>query len=126
MQILESAENYLETILMLGRKKGNVRSIDIAARMNYSKPSVSNMMKRLRENGYILVDEDGFITLTSTGREIAEGIYERHDFITAFLVDMGVTEETAREDACKIEHCLSKETFDCIKKHYSEHNHEES
>ncbi len=118
MKILESAENYLESILVLAKRLGNVRSIDVAARLNFSKPSVSNMMKRLRENGYILMDEDGFITLTNTGREIAERIFERHSLVAALLMDLGVSEDTARDDACRIEHCLSPETFECMKKHY--------
>lgn len=118
MKILESAENYLEAIYVLNKKRGSVRSIDIAQHMSFSKPSVSNMMKRLRENGYILMDSDGLITLTDTGQEIADRIYERHSLIASFLMDLGVEELTARSDACKIEHCLSDETFECIKKHY--------
>ncbi len=116
MKIQESAENYLETILILGQKKGNVRSIDIANELEYKKPSVSVAMKNLRENGYIKVDENGYITLTASGREIAETMYERHLFLSQWLIRLGVSEATAVEDACKIEHVLSKESFDAIKK----------
>lgn len=117
MKIQESAENYLETILMLGHKKGNVRSIDIAHELEFKKPSVSVAMKNLRENGYIQVDDNGFITLTSSGREIAETMYERHILLSKWLTSLGVNEKTAVEDACKIEHVISKESFEAIKKH---------
>ena len=102
MKIQESAENYLETILILGQKKGNVRSIDIAHELEFKKPSVSVAMKNLRQNGLIEVDDSGFITLTASGRQIAESIYERH---------------LLAEDACKMEHVLSTESFEAIKKH---------
>lgn len=117
MKIQESAENYLETILMLGQKKGNVRSIDIAHELEFKKPSVSVAMKNLRENGFIKVDDNGFITLTESGRKIAETMYERHLLLSRWLTELGVNEKTAVEDACKMEHVLSVESFDAIKKH---------
>lgn len=118
MQIKESAEDYLEKILILSNKNSLVRSIDIVNYMKLSKPSVSVAMKKLRENGYILMDNDGYITLTKEGKKIAEKIYERHMFITKWLQDLGVPEEIASSDACKIEHVLSEETFDAIKEKY--------
>ena len=111
MKIQESAENYLETILMLGREKPYVRSIDIANELNFSKPSVSVAMKNLRENGYISMDADGFIKLEAPGMEIAQRIYGRHRKLTAFFVALGVDPETASKDACKVEHDLSEETY---------------
>lgn len=117
MQIHESAENYLETIYMLYRTKGMVRSIDIVNALHFSKPSVSVAMKNFRENGYILMDSDGYITLTEAGREIAERIYERHEVLTEMLIQIGVSEETAKIDACRIEHHLSEETFERLKEH---------
>ncbi|MGL6198459.1 MAG: metal-dependent transcriptional regulator [Lachnospiraceae bacterium] len=120
MKIQESAENYLESILMLAQKKGNVRSIDIVNHLEFSKPSVSVAMKNLRENGYILMDSDGFITLTDTGREIAETMYERHTLLSEWLVYLGVDEETAMEDACRMEHVISPKSFEKIKKHVEE------
>lgn len=115
MNIHESSEDYLEAILMLRNEKGYARSVDIAARLNVTKPSVSFAMKRLRENGYILMDEESLITLTDKGREIAERIYERHTTLSAFLERLGVEAETAREDACKIEHDISDESFAAVK-----------
>lgn len=120
MKIQESAENYLETILMLSRQKGNVRSIDIVNEMDFSKPSVSVAMKNLRENGYILMDKEGFITLTETGREIANTMFERHTLLSEWLVFLGVDEDTARNDACRMEHVLSAASFEMIKKHVEE------
>ena len=117
MKIQESAENYLETILILGQRNGNVRSIDIAHELEFKKPSVSVAMKNLRENGYIRVDDNGFITLTESGRQIAETMYERHLLFSQWLMDLGVNEKTAVEDACKMEHVLSQESFNAIKKH---------
>ncbi|MCQ2596003.1 MAG: metal-dependent transcriptional regulator [Treponemataceae bacterium] len=117
MQILKSAEDYLETMLMLKEKKGYVRSIDIATTLNVTKPSVSYATKRLRENGYINMEKDGMITLTDKGMEIAEKIYSRHKILTSFFVSIGVDEETAREDACKIEHDISDLTFEAICRH---------
>ena len=114
MNIRESAEDYLEMILMLQEEKGYARSVDIAASLGVTKPSVSYAMKMLRENGYISVGEGNHIFLTEKGRVIALRTYERHKAITAFLVGMGVPEKTAREDACKIEHDISEETFEAI------------
>lgn len=119
MKIQESAENYLEAILVLHNRQGNVRSIDIANKLSFSKPSVSVAMKNLRTNGYIEVDKDGFITLLDKGREIAEKIYERHTLITDWLTTMGVSPEVAAEDACRIEHVISAETFEALKAHVS-------
>ena len=119
MNIRESAENYLEAILRIKNKKGRVRSIDIVNMLDFSKPSVSIAMKKLRENGYIAMDEEGYIELLPSGREIAERINERHDTLARLLMALGVEEKTAYEDACKIEHDLSQETFDCIRKHAS-------
>lgn len=116
-RIQESAENYLETILILENRRGNVRSIDIAAELEFSKPSVSVAMKNLRGQDCILVDQDGFITLTEKGRQIAERIYERHTLFTRWLTALGVDEKTASEDACRIEHVISEETFQAIKNH---------
>ena len=118
MKIKESAEDYLENILILSDVKSQVRSIDIVRKMNLSKPSVSVAMKKLRENGYINMDSEGFITLTDDGKAIAEKIYERHVFISSWLEDLGVDSETALKDACRIEHVLSDETFNAIKKKY--------
>ena len=122
MQIMKSAEDYLEAMLMMRERHGYIRSVDIAAELGVTKPSVSYAVKRLREAGYITMAEDGHITLNPSGQEIAERIYERHKVLTKLLVDLGVDEETAREDACKIEHDLSVETFDAIKKHMKEHH----
>ena len=115
MKILESGENYLETILMLSQKKGEVRSIDIVNEMNFSKPSVSVAMKHFREDGYITVDENGYISLTEKGMAIAQKIYERHTVLTTCVMKLGVSEEVAKRDACLIEHDLSDETFEKIK-----------
>ncbi len=117
MKIQESAENYLETILVLRQRLGNVRSIDIANELGFSKPSVSYAMKQFRENGYIQVDENGFIHLTESGWQIANRTYERHELLMQYFVALGVREETASEDACRIEHVISAETFECLKKH---------
>lgn len=115
MNIHESAEDYLETIMMLQEEKGYVRSVDIAAHLNVTKPSVSFAMKRLRENGYIVMDEENLITLTEQGENIARRIYDRHQVLTSFLMQIGVDPATAREDACKIEHDISEKTFEAIK-----------
>ena len=117
MKIQESAENYLETICMLGRTGSPVRSIDIAGELAYAKPSVSVAMKNLRASGHILMDEDGYITLTESGRAIAETMYERHVFISDWLISLGVDGETAVSDACRMEHAMSEESFAAIKKH---------
>jgi Mn-dependent DtxR family transcriptional regulator len=122
MKILESAENYLETILILQKRNGSVRSIDIVNELDYTKPSVSIAMKHLRENGYIEMDRAGYITLLDSGREIAEKMYERHTLLSKWLISLGVSPETASEDACRIEHVLSAETFEAIKKHAEERN----
>ena len=114
MNIHESAEDYLEVILMLQERQGLVRSIDIAHEKNYSKPSVSIAMKRLRENGYVEMDAEGFITLLPPGAEIAQRIYTRHRLLSQFLRNLGVSEENAVADACKIEHDISAESFDRI------------
>ena len=117
MKIQESAENYLETILMLGHTKPHVRSIDIANELDFSKPSVSVAMKNLRQNGYIQVDGNGYITLTDAGRKIAETMYERHTMLSSWLVYLGVDQKTAVEDACRMEHVLSADSFEAIKRH---------
>ena len=117
MVIHESAEDYLETILMLQETRGHVRSIDIVNKLNYSKPSVSVAMKKLRENGYIVMDGEGFITLTESGLAIAENVYGRHKLISRFLREIGVDEETAAAEACRIEHDLSQDTVDKLREH---------
>ena len=121
MQIKESAENYLETILMLSKKMGAVRSIDIANEMNFTKASISVAMKRLREKEYIIVEKDGSIRLTKAGEDIATKVYERHQLIAKILIALGVNEETAYKDSCKIEHDLSQESFGKIKEYYEKH-----
>lgn len=115
MKIQESAENYLEAILMLGARKGEVHSVDIAAELEVSKPSVSVAMKKLRENGYIQMSGEGHIRLTELGREIAERIYERHTFLSQWLTSLGVDPQIAAQDACRMEHVISAETFDAIR-----------
>lgn len=115
MSVHESGEMYLEAILVLGKKSGFVRSIDVSEYLGYSKPSVSRAMGILKHGNYILVDKDGAITLTGTGREIAEKIYERHTVLTKLLVKLGVNEEVAAADACKLEHAISDESFQAIK-----------
>ena len=116
MTIQKSAEDYLEAMLMLRNERGYIRSIDIAEKLGVTKPSVSYATKRLRENGYITADPAGMIVLTDAGLEIAERIYERHELITKLFERIGVSPETARADACKIEHDISPETFDAIRK----------
>jgi Mn-dependent DtxR family transcriptional regulator len=113
-----STENYLETILILSRKNASVRSIDIAEALDYTKPSVSVAMKNLRKSGCIDMDPNGYITLTTRGREIAESMYERHVLLSDWLVSLGVDQGIALEDACEIEHVISPESFEAIKKHY--------
>ena len=115
MQIRESAEDYLEQILIQAEKHGYARAVDIAAALHVSKPSVSIAMKKLRENGYVLTDEDNAISLTEKGDAIARRIYDRHRTLTRFFVHLGVEEEIARADACKIEHDLSEETYQAIR-----------
>ncbi|MEA4893696.1 MAG: metal-dependent transcriptional regulator [Oscillospiraceae bacterium] len=117
MKVQESAEMYLETILVLSKRNPNVRSIDVASELNYKKPSVSVAMKNLRENGFINMDEGGYLTLTEKGRRIAETMFERHTLISELLMTLGVEKSTAVEDACRIEHVISAESFEAIKNH---------
>ena len=117
MQLLESGEMYLETILILTIRDQTVRSIDVAKYMGFSKPSVSRAVGRLKEQGYITVDAEGNILLSDSGRAIAEKIYERHQVLSALLMRLGVSEQTAADEACKIEHDISDETFEAIKRH---------
>ena len=121
MKIQESAENYLETILLLQQRKGSVRSIDIANELEFSKPSVSVAMKNLRQGGYIEMDAAGQIRLLPPGQAIAEAVLEKHKMMTAFLISLGVSPEVAAEDACRIEHVLSDESFEAIKNHAMKH-----
>ena len=120
MQIQESGEMYLETILMLSRTSSHVRAIDVCERMGYSKPSVSRAVSLLKGDGYLVMERDGRLELTEQGAEIARNIYERHRFLTRWLMELGVPEALAEEDACKIEHNISEETFQCLKRHTEE------
>lgn len=117
MRLQESGEMYLETILTLSKQMPNVRSIDISEHMGYSKPSVSRAVGLLKNGGYITVDKDGFITLTESGHEIAEKIFERHTILSKLLIGMGVDPQTAAEDACKMEHAISDISMEAIKKY---------
>ena len=117
MHIQESGEMYLETIFMLLKTKNHVRSVDVAEQMGYSKPSISRAMGLLKSGGFIEIAPDGAITLTQSGVEVAQKIYERHTLLTRLLVNLGVSPETAAEDACKLEHAISDESFEAIKKH---------
>jgi Mn-dependent DtxR family transcriptional regulator len=117
MKIQESAEMYLETIFLLSQKKPNVRSVDISVYTGYSKPSVSRAVGLLKKAGLISVSDDGYILLSSEGMQIAEKIYERHTLLTKLFIKLGVSEKVAAEDACRIEHVISKETFEVLKKH---------
>ncbi len=121
MHLAESGEMYLETILVLSQKNAEVRSIDICEQMGYSKPSVSRAVGLLKQGGYILVDAAGHITLTEDGRSVAQKVYERHTVLSRLLRSLGVSEEAAANDACKIEHVISDETFDAIKRHLTKH-----
>lgn len=121
MKIQESAENYLEAILMLSQTRADVRSIDVAAELDFTKPSVSVAMKKLRQNGYVRMDESGYITLTPRGKEIAERMYERHKFMSNFLIEIGVSPNVAVNDACRIEHVLSVESFEKLKDFVNNH-----
>lgn len=121
MKIQESAENYLETLLILKKRLGDVRSIDIVNELNFAKPSVSVAMKNLRENGYVEMDGNGYLSLTDKGRVIAETMYERHTLLSDWLITLGVNEKTAVEDACRIEHVISAESFAAIKRHAQQH-----
>lgn len=123
MKIYESAEDYLEAILSLQERHGMVRSIDIANELHFSKPSVSVAMKNLRQNGYVQMDDQGHITLTPSGQAIADTMYERHTLLSNWLIYLGVDPRTAAEDACRMEHTLSAESFDAIKRHIT-HGHE--
>jgi Mn-dependent DtxR family transcriptional regulator len=123
LKLHESAENYLETILVLSLKVDQVRSIDIVNELEYSKPSVSIAMKNLREEGYILMDADGYITLTEKGQKIADTMYERHIIISDWLIFLGVDKKTAVQDACKMEHILSEKSFLAIKNHIEKLKH---
>ena len=120
MKIQKASEDYLESMLMMREEHGYIRSIDVAEHLGVTKPSVSYATKRLRENGYITMDRDGLITLTDAGMEIAERMYTRHKLLSQFLIRLGVSEKTAREDACKIEHDLSEETFEALCRHVAE------
>ncbi len=120
MHLQESGEMYLETIYILTKKNHDVRSLDVAEYMNFSKPSVSRAVGILKQGGYITVDSDGYLHLTELGKEIASKIYERHTLLTEFLIRLGVDEETAAEDACKIEHDISDKSFEAIKRHVDE------
>lgn len=122
MTLNESSENYLEMILMLSKKLPVVRSVDIAENIGFKKSSVSVAMKHLRENDYITVTKPGFIYLTEKGQEVAEMIYERHELLTSWLIQLGVDEEIAAQDACRMEHDISKESFQAIKKYILEHS----
>ena len=117
MKILKASEDYLETMLMMREKHGYIRSVDVAEALGVTKASVSYSTKRLREHGYITMDAQGLITLTASGLEIAERMYERHQLLTEFFIALGVDEEIARADACKVEHDLSAETFAAICRH---------
>lgn len=117
MKIRKSSRNYLEAMLMMQEKHGYIRSIDVAEQLGVTKPSVSYATKRLREAGYITMDKDSHITLTETGMEIAQRIYERHQLLTEYFMRIGVDEDTARADACKVEHDISEATFEAIRRH---------
>lgn len=121
MTVRESGEMYLEAILVLAKKSGYVRSIDVSEYLGYSKPSVSRVMGILREGGYILMEKDGAITLTDSGKKLAETIYERHTVLSELLIRLGVDEKTATDDACRIEHVISDESFQAIKQYYYQH-----
>ncbi len=117
MHLQESGEMYIESIYVLNKKMGNVRSIDICEHLGYSKPSVSRAMSLLKKGGFVVADKDGYLTLTNAGVEVAEKVYQRHTVLTDLLIRLGVSEETACEDACKIEHHISDESFNAIKKY---------
>jgi len=117
MKVQESAEMYLETIFVLSKRNPNVRSIDVATELNYKKPSVSVAMKNLRENGFISMDEGGYLKLTEKGQQIAETMLERHTLLSEWLIHLGVDKDIAVEDACRMEHVISAESFEAIKRH---------
>lgn len=118
MHITEATENYLEAILVLGEKNGMVRSVDVANYLGFSKPTISQYMKQFVQHDLVHINPDGHISLTESGRRVAESTLEKHRIISKFFIAMGVSEKTALEDACKVEHDLSEETFDCIKAYY--------
>ena len=120
MKIQKASQDYLEAMLICKEKHGYIRSIDVAEYVGVTKASVSYSTKRLRENGYIVMDKDGLITLTEKGMEIASSMYERHKALTGFLMNLGVSEETAREDACRLEHVLSEESYQKIRNHFKD------
>lgn len=122
MHLRESGEMYLETIYILTKKNHDVRSLDVAEYMNFSKPSVSRAVGLLKQGGYITVDSDGYLHLTDLGKEVAAKIYERHTLLTEFLMRLGVDQETAADDACKIEHDISDKSFEAIKRHVNQRN----
>ncbi|MBR6502313.1 MAG: metal-dependent transcriptional regulator [Clostridia bacterium] len=117
MRLQESGEMYIESIYVLNKRMGNVRSIDVCEHLGYSKPSVSRAMSLLKKGGFVEADKNGYLTLTDAGREIAEKMYQRHTVLSEFLISLGVSEETAVDDACKIEHHISDESFNAIKKY---------
>lgn len=117
MRLQESGEMYIESIYVLNKKMGNVRSIDVCEHLGYSKPSVSRAMSLLKKGGFVVADKDGYLILTDAGREVAEKMYQRHTVLSEFLISLGVDEDTACEDACKIEHHISDESFNAIKKY---------
>ena len=121
MALHESAEMYLETIYQLSLERSSVRSVDVAESMGYSKPSVSRAVGLLKQGGYLLMEKDGSLTLTESGLAIAQKVFERHTILTRILMRLGVSEKVASEDACKIEHVISDETFDAMKRHLNEH-----
>ena len=122
VHLQESGEMYLETIYILSAKSSSVRSVDVGEYMGYSKPSVSRAVGILKKGGYVVTDKDGYLSLTDAGTEVAKKIYERHTMLTEFLVRLGVSRETAVEDACRMEHDISDETFEALKRHAGEHN----
>lgn len=121
MRITEATENYMEAILILGERGGQVRSVDVANHLGFSKPTISQYMKQFVQHGLVTIDAEGHISLTEAGRQVAVSTLEKHRIISKFFIAMGVSEETALEDACKVEHDLSEETFNCIKQYYYEH-----
>ena len=123
MAVSEAIENYLETIYILSRQQNEVHAVDICQYLSYSRPTVSIVLRQMRENGLVIVNEENHIFLTEAGKAIAERMYERHELLTGLLVRLGVSQETAVHDACKIEHDLSDETFEAIKRHIAENGH---
>ena len=125
MALHESAEMYLETIYVLSQQSSTVRSVDVAEHMGYSKPSVSRAVGLLKQGGYLVTDKEGFLSLTEQGLQVAQTIFERHTLLSSVLIALGVSEATAMEDACKIEHVLSEETFEALKRHAQQVGHSE-